>query len=128
MIKPEWQNRLYHYIGGILHANKSILLCAGGMPDHVHLLIGQHPTKAMSDLIREVKAHSSRWVHDVLREQEFEWQRGYGAFSVSYSLLEPVKHYISHQEEHHNKMSFRDEYVQLIVKNGLEYDDRYVWD
>ena len=102
LIDPEIQERLYEYIGGILRAEKSVLLAAGGMPDHVHLLVSLSRELSIADTLRLVKANSSKWVHETFpHRQNFGWQAGYGAFSVSFSNLPEVKKYIAGQAEHH---------------------------
>jgi putative transposase len=128
LIRPEWQDRLYGYIGGILRENKCMLLCAGGMPDHVHLLSMQHQTVTLADMLREIKAHSSRWVHEEIGDKGFRWQRGYGAFAVSFSAMDAVKQYIRTQEEHHRSMTYKEELVKLLIKHNIDHDDRYMWD
>src|SRR6266566_9394201 len=128
-ITPDLQPRLYEYIGGILRGANSVLLAAGGMPDHVHLLVGLNKELAIAETLRTVKAGSSRWVHDTFAEQRsFAWQTGYGAFSVSYSHLGRVKAYIAGQAEHHRKQTFQEEFVLFLRRHGVEYDERYLWD
>ena len=128
-ITPDLQPRLFEYIGGILRGANSVLLAAGGMPDHVHLLIGLNKELAIAETLRTIKAGSSRWVHDTFAEQRsFAWQTGYGAFSVSYSHLGRVKAYIAGQAEHHRKRTFQEEFVLFLRRHGVEYDERYLWD
>ena len=128
-ITPDLQPRLYEYIGGILRGANSVLLAAGGMPDHVHLLVGVNKELAIAETLRTVKAGSSRWVHDTFAEQRsFAWQAGYGAFSVSYSHLGRVKAYVARQAEHHRKRTFQEEFVLFLRRHGVEYDERYLWD
>jgi putative transposase len=126
-IKPEWQERLYAYIGGIVRVKKCRLIAAGGMEDHVHLLVGMHQSVAPADLVRDVKASSSGWVHDELKEP-FEWQTKYGAFAVSKSGLDAVVQYINTQAEHHKRMTFQEEYLEFLKRHGIEYDPRYVFE
>jgi REP element-mobilizing transposase RayT len=120
---------LYAYVGGILRENKGVLVAAGGMPDHVHLLVSMSRESAVSDLVRAIKANSSRWIHEGYPNlASFAWQVGYGAFSVSVSQLDVVKKYLAEQKTHHAKQSFQDEFRALLEKHGLSYDERYVWD
>jgi putative transposase len=92
------QNRLYEYIGGIIRAQNGHLIEIGGVEDHVHLLANLAPTKAVSDSIREIKANASKWSNELFDQRSrFEWQKGYGAFSVSYSQIESIRHYIQNQ-------------------------------
>lgn len=100
---------------------------AGWVADHVHLLIGLRATARLADVVRDLKAVSSRWVHDEIRERAFAWQEGYGAFTVSASQREAVREYIARQEEHHRKRTFQEEYVELLQRSGVEYDERYLW-
>lgn len=97
------------------------------MPDHVHLLVSLNPTIALADLVRDVKSNSSsRLKENHASFADFGWQNGYGAFGVSQSNIEVVKEYIGRQAEHHRKLSFREEYIRLLEKHGVEYDPRYV--
>jgi REP element-mobilizing transposase RayT len=98
------------------------------MPDHLHLLIGLRPDASLSDLVRDVKANSSKFInekHWVMGR--FSWQEGFGAFSHSRSQLGTVIRYIENQQAHHAKQSFRDEYVELLEKFGVDYDQRYIF-
>ena len=127
-IQPEWEGRLYEYIGGILREEKCVLLAAGGMPDHVHFLISWSKERSVADVLRVIKTNSSRWIHDTIADQaDFAWQSGYGAFAVSQSNIDPVKGYIAKQKEHHHKMSFKEEFINLLNKHAIPYDERYVW-
>jgi REP element-mobilizing transposase RayT len=127
-IQLEWEARLYEYIGGILREEKCALLAAGGMPDHVHLLVSWSKERSIADVLRVVKTNSSRWIHEAIPGQtDFSWQSGYGAFAVSQSNIDTVLRYIANQKEHHRKMSFQEEFVALLKKHGIDYDERYVW-
>jgi len=129
MINKEWAPRLNEYLVGILRQRKCELLIAGGIEDHVHLLISMSREIAISDLVRDVKSISSHWVHTTIPgSREFAWQQGYSVFSVSQSGLEDVKRYIATQEEHHQKRTFREELLMFLEKHGVEYDERYMWD
>jgi putative transposase len=98
-----------------------------GTEDHLHVLAKLRPDKALSDVLRELKANASGWMHDVFPEvRDFSWQRGYGAFTVSQSNVEEVRRYIAGQREHHAKISFRDEFIQFLKANRIEYDERYL--
>jgi REP element-mobilizing transposase RayT len=121
--------RLFPYVGGIVRELDGHALAIGGMPDHIHLLVSLPQTRAVADVLRVVKANSSRWVHETWAERrDFAWQTGYGAFSVSQSNRETVQRYIEHQAEHHRKLSFQEEFRALLRKHGLEYDEHYAWD
>ena len=127
MITTEYEIRLYDYIGGTLRQAGGICLELNGTEDHLHLLAKLRPTRAVSDVLRELKANASGWMHDVFPSlEDFSWQRGYGAFTVSQSSVEEVRRYIARQKEHHRKVSFREEFVHFLKANGIEYDERYV--
>jgi REP element-mobilizing transposase RayT len=128
-ITPDLQPRLYAYVGGILRQNQSVLLAAGGMPDHVHLLVGLSKELTVSEALRLIKANSSKWVHETFPEQRsFAWQAGYRTFTVSCSNLESVKAYLANQAEHHRVRTFQEEFVAFLKRHGLAYDERYLWD
>ena len=99
----------------------------GGVADHVHVLIGLRATARLSDVVRDLKAVSSRWVHEEVGDRGFSWQEGYGAFTVSASQLEAVRKYIVGQEAHHTRRSFQDEYLEFLKKSGVNYDERFIW-
>ena len=104
-----------------------ISLALNGTEDHIHLLAKLRPDKALSDVLRDLKANASGWMHDVFPElKDFSWQRGYGAFTVSESNIEIVERYIAKQKEHHQQETPRDEFVELLKVNGIEYDERYL--
>jgi REP element-mobilizing transposase RayT len=130
LISAEVQPRLFDYIGGILRAERSVLVAAGGMPDHVHLLVSLDKQLSISEALRIIKASSSRWVHDTLPDalSGFAWQAGYGAFAVSYSHLARVKAYLSRQAEHHRTVTFQEEFIAFLQRHGIGYDERYLWD
>ena len=127
LITSEYEPLLYDYIGGIVRGVGGISLELNGTEDHVHLLAKLRPDRALSDVLRDLKANATGWMHDVFPAlQDFSWQRGYGAFTVSQSNVEEVRHYIARQKEHHVKFSFRDEFIQFLKANDIEYDERYV--
>ena len=127
LINPEWRERLHAYLGGITRDLGGVPECVGGVADHVHLLIGLKATHRLCDVIRDIKVSSSKWIHETQALREFGWQDGYGAFTVSDSRREAVKHYIRNQEAHHQAQAFKDEYVTFLQKAGVEFDERYLW-
>ena len=128
LITPEKEARLYEYIGGIIRGLGGICLCINGISDHVHVLAKLRPDRSLSDVLRDLKANSSGWMHDVFPDAaEFSWQNGYGAFTVSESQIESVTKYIAGQKIHHRKGSFEDEFKVLLNKNGIEFDPRFLW-
>lgn len=127
VIAPHWCERLHAYIGGVVRNVAGVPEAIGGVADHVHLLVGLRATACLADVVRDVKAVSSRWVHEEIGERGFAWQEGYGAFTVSSSQRGPVRDYIARQDEHHEKRTFQEEYVDLLRRSGVEYDERYLW-
>jgi len=128
LIKPDWKEQLFKYIGGIFREKKQKLLAIGGVEDHIHLLFGLKPNIAISDLIRDVKASSSGFVNDErFTRGRFSWQEGFGAFSYSRSQLDSVVKYVLNQEKHHARRSFRDEYIGLLDRFEVDYEDRYLF-
>ena len=129
LILPENREELHKYISGIVEKRGQKLIAIFCMPDHIHLLIGISPTISISDLVRDIKAGSSnfvngkRWVRG-----HFNWQNGFGAFSYSRSQIPAVSRYIAEQESRHRDRTFRKEYVTLLQKFGVAYDDRYLFD
>ncbi|MFA4943324.1 MAG: IS200/IS605 family transposase [Lentisphaeria bacterium] len=128
VIAPEFRPELFAYIGGIIRAENGILLAAGGMFDHVHLLAKLPPAMAVAEMVRHIKGGSSTWINEEKRViGHFAWQAGYGAFSVSESATANVKTYIENQQEHHKVCSFQEEFVAFLKKHGISYDERYIW-
>lgn len=129
MITPELQERLFPYMGGIARENKMKLLSAGGIEDHVHLLISLPKTLDISKAMQLIKGGSSKWVHDTFPEQRlFEWQEGYGAFSISVGEKKRTVAYIENQAEHHEKRDFKKEFLLFLDRHEIEYDPKYVFD
>ena len=128
LIDPQHNDELQKYITGIVSAQKHKLIAINNMPDHLHLLVGLRPDAALSDLVRDVKAGSSKFINEQRWVKgRFSWQEGFGAFSYSRSQLGAVIRYIENQQKHHAKKTFRDEYVELLEKFGVEYDGRYIF-
>jgi putative transposase len=124
LIPPEFEKRLYPFIAAVAREHDIALLAVGGMPDHAHLLFLLPATISLASAINTFKANSSRFMHE--QGLAFQWQNGYGAFSVSASLLEKVTAYIRGQREHHKKMTFEQEFVALLKKSGVSYDPKFV--
>jgi len=128
-IRLEWQDDLYGYLGGILRDQKGTLLKIGGVEDHVHLLAKLGPTIAISDVLRKLKANSSKWINERADvTQKFEWQSGYAAFSVSESQMPAVANYIANQAEHHRKKTFEEEFLVILKKHNIDFDIQYVFE
>jgi REP element-mobilizing transposase RayT len=129
LLDPDLRLRTHAYLVGACRNLESPSIQIGGIEDHIHILCRMAKTLSVSDLIRELKRESSKW----LKEQspglaDFHWQSGYGAFSISPVHVEPLTAYIANQVEHHKSESFQDEFRRLLVKYGIQYDERYVWD
>jgi len=128
LITPERRPRLYAYLGGAVRSEGGISLAIGGIEDHLHLLAKLRPDKALSALLRTLKANSSGWMHDVFPDaRDFYWQNGYGAFTVSTSQVPAISSYIANQEKHHKRLTFRDEFILMLRKNQVEFDEKYLW-
>lgn len=128
-IDESWAPQLYEYFSGILRGQGNHLLLAGGVEDHVHLLISMSRQITFADLVRDLKANSSKWIRETKPDcTDFGWQAGYSAFSVSQSGLNDVRRYIDHQKQHHQKQSFQEELIAFLKKHHIEYDERYLFD
>ncbi|WBA42514.1 IS200/IS605 family transposase [Hymenobacter canadensis] len=129
LIPADRAETLYRYITGIVTNQGQKLLAINGMPDHLHLLIGLRPEKALSDLVRDTKANSAKFINEQRwLKARFAWQEGFGAFSYSASQLPDVIRYIQHQQEHHAKRTFAEEYRLLLERFGVEYNAKYVFE
>ena len=126
-IAPAWRGDLHAYMGGIVRTLGGVPEAVGGVADHVHLLVGLRATHCLADVMRELKAVSSRWVHETIGLRAFAWQEGYGAFTVSAGRRDDVRVYIENQDEHHRTRTFREEYLDLLKRSGMEFDPRYVF-
>lgn len=126
LIRDEIRESLYEYMGGIIRGEGGVLLEIGGMPDHVHLLVKLKTDVTVALMVQKIKGKSSKWHNERLVRERFAWQSGYGIFSVSASLMERVRRYIRSQEEHHRRVSFKDELITLLKRNGIPYDERYL--
>jgi REP element-mobilizing transposase RayT len=127
-ITNELQERLWPYIGGIARDNRMKALEIGGVEDHVHLLLSIPSTLTIANAMQLIKGGSSKWVHDTFPEyKNFEWQAGYGAFSIGISQVPDTKRYIANQREHHRSKTFQQEFIAILEKHGIEYDPRFIW-
>ena len=129
LITPDFKEDLYKYMTGIVKNQGQKLIAINGMPDHVHILIGLKPAMALADLVREIKADSTNFINDQkFVRGHFNWQEGYGAFSYGHSQLDTIIRYIQKQETHHHKRSFKSEYLSLLRKFDIAFDDKYVFE
>jgi len=128
LIKKEHREEIHKYMAGIIQSRNQKLIAINSMPDHVHILIGMKPDMALSELVRDIKAVSSKFINEKnWMRGKFSWQEGFGAFSYSQSQLDTVIRYIQNQEEHHSKKSFKEEYVEMLEKFKVEYDPKYIF-
>ena len=129
LITGALSNDLYPYMAGITRQKGGTLLALGGMPDHVHILLRLKADLKLSDLVRAVKAISSKWIHEKPEPiPEFGWQTGYAAFSVSQSREAAVRSYILNQAAHHHRVSFEEELVELLKKHQIEFNPAHLFD
>jgi putative transposase len=129
LIAKENREELHKFITGIVTNRGQKLFAVFAMPDHVHILVSIGPTILISDLVRDIKAGSSKFINDKRwMSGKFNWQEGYGAFSYSKSSVDSVVKYILNQEEHHKKKTFRGEYLELLEKSEIEYDSKYLFE
>ena len=128
LIHEQDKNELYAYMGSIIKDNSSIPILINGTSNHVHILCVMSKNIALAKLIEEIKRHSSRWIKTKGKHyQKFAWQAGYAGFSVSQSIQDRTKRYIENQEEHHKKMSFREELIAFLKEYEVDYDEQYLW-
>ena len=128
LIGKQWKADLEKYIAGIISNNNHKLLAIGSMPDHIHIFIGYNVTQLIPKLIEEIKTSSNSWINkNKLTSQKFEWQKGYGAFSNSRSQIDNVIKYVLSQEEHHKRRNFREEYMEILNKNGVDFDEQFIF-
>ncbi len=123
------KDELYKYITGIIQNKGQKLICINGMPDHIHLFFGMKPDIALSDLIRDIKHFSTKFINErQWFKGKFYWQEGFGAFSYSHSHIDTVVKYIQCHEQHHRKTSFRDEYILMLKKFNIDYNEKYLFE
>jgi len=129
LIKKQNRSELHKYISGIVTNRNQKLVSIFAMPDHIHLLVGIKPNISISDVVRDIKSGSSKFISDNnWVKGKFAWQEGYGAFSYSKNQIDRVVNYILNQEEHHKKRTFKEEYLELLKKNEIEYSDEYLFE
>ncbi|WP_433836460.1 IS200/IS605 family transposase [Flavobacterium anhuiense] len=128
IIHKNWKDELYKYISGIIRNNNHKLLAINGVSDHIHILVGFRPVQSISELMKNVKQNSSKWINENrFINTHFEWQEGYGAFSYSKSQLHAVINYIENQEQHHKQKTFREEYINFLEKFEVDYDEKFIF-
>lgn len=129
LINVKIKDEIYKYITGIIQNKNHKLITINGMSDHIHIFTGLKPKESISDLVRDIKKDSSKFINSKnwIRDQ-FNWQKGFGAFSYGHSQIDDVYQYIQNQEEHHKTQTFKDEYLYFLQKFKIEYDEQYVFD
>ena len=128
LIKDSWREELHKYITGIIQNKKHKLIAINSISNHIHIFIGMKPAQSLSSLLQDIKDNSSKWINQkrfVLGK--FNWQSGYGAFSYSHSQINTVVKYIQNQKLHHQKKTFRQEYIEFLKKFDVPYDERYLF-
>ena len=128
VIDKEWKSKLFGVIGNLINETNCKTIIVNGVEDHVHCFIGLKPVVSVSELMKTVKAKSSKYINDhSLAPERFEWQEGYGVFSYSQSHIDKVYKYIQNQEAHHKRQTFRDEYLDFVKKFKVEYNEQYIF-
>jgi REP element-mobilizing transposase RayT len=128
MIRKEHKEELNKFITGIIRNKKQKLIAINNMPDHAHIFIGMKPSIALSDLVRDIKNNSSTFINEKKWvRRKFNWQEGFGAFSYGHSQMDAVVKYIQNQEEHHARKTFKEEYLELLKRFHVEYDEKYLF-
>jgi len=128
IINEKWEEELYKYITGIVQNQGHKLLAINGMPNHVHVFFGMRPSQSLSDLMQDIKGDSSKWINQKrLTREKFSWQEGYGAFSYSKTHVERVIRYIKNQKQRHEKISFTEEYLDMLRKFGVDFNEAYIF-
>jgi len=129
LITPSLQERIWPFLGGIARQNDMKAIIIGGTDDHIHMLLSLPSTMPVAKAMQLIKGGSSKWIHETFPEQRlFAWQEEYGAFSVSVSQLDTITDYIRNQPEHHRARSFQEEFLALLKKHHIKYDNRYLWE
>ncbi len=129
LLDKKWRSEVFQYISGIITAKGQKSIIVNGVANHVHCFIGLKPSMAISDLVRDIKNNSSNFINDrKLVRGKFQWQEGFGVFSYAHSQVEQVFNYILHQEEHHKKKTFKQEYLEFLEKFNIEYKPEYLFE
>ena len=128
LLQKPWRDEVFKYMSGIIEGKGQKSIIVNGVADHVHAFVGLKPSMSISDLIRDVKNNSTNFINDnKFLKHKFAWQDGYGAFSYAHSQIKNVYQYILNQEEHHKKVTFREEYLDFLEKFNVEYDEKFLF-
>lgn len=129
LLHKTWRDEVFKYISGVITAKGQKSIIVNGVEDHVHVFVGLKPSMSISDLVRDIKNNSSKFINEQgWLKEKFSWQEGYGAFSYSHSHIENVYNYVLNQEEHHRKQTFKEEYLDFLKKFEVEYNQKYLFD
>ncbi len=126
LMTKDVRKQLFPYLGGIVRGLGGTVIAIGGMPDHAHLIARLQTSMCVADFVRKVKANSSKWMNERAADAKFEWERGYGAFSISQSVVSSVAQYVRNQERHHRLRSFEDELKMLLARHGIVFDEHHL--
>ena len=128
MIQPDWEGKLHSVIGNLINESGGKSILVNGIEDHVHCFFQGKPSVSISDMMKNTKAKSSKWINEQgLLRSRFEWQKGFGCFSYGHSQRNDVYQYILNQKEHHKKMSFREEYIRLLKAFDIDFEEAYIF-
>ncbi|MFN3916988.1 MAG: IS200/IS605 family transposase [Flavobacteriales bacterium] len=129
LIKSHWEERLYQYITGIVQSKGQKMLAINGVSNHIHIFINIKPSCCIADLVREIKKSSNMFINDnAFTQHKFQWQEGYGVFSYSHSQIDNVAKYVMNQKEHHRKRTFKEEYLELLKKMEVDFEEKYLFE
>ena len=129
LLQKPWREEVFKYISGIITGKNQKPIIVNGVSDHVHVFVGLKPAMPIPDLIRDIKNNSSNFINEnKWVKGKFSWQEGYGIFSYSHSQIDKIYRYIANQEAHHEKKNFKDEYIDFLVKSGIDYDEKYLFE
>jgi len=129
LLHKEWRDEVFKYMAGIIKGKNQKPIIVNGVADHVHVFVGLKPSMNISDLVRDIKNNSTNFINEQkFTKGKFSWQEGYGVFSYSHSHMDKVYRYIGKQEEHHRRISFKEEYLDLLKKFEIEFKDEYLFE
>ena len=129
LLQKPWREEVFKYISGIITGKNQKPIIVNGVSDHVHVFVGLKPAMPIPDLIRDIKNNSSNFINEnKWVKGKFSWQEGYGVFSYSHSQIDKIYRYIANQEAHHEKKNFKDEYIDFLVKSGIDYNEKYLFE
>ncbi|PSR11090.1 MAG: IS200/IS605 family transposase [Bacteroidetes bacterium] len=129
LLQKPWRGEVFKYMSGIIKGKNQKPIIVNGVADHVHVFVGLKPSMSIADLVRDIKNNSSKFINEQnFLKEKFAWQEGYGAFSYAHSQIDQVYQYIANQEAHHEKKTFREEYIDFLQKYEIEYNEKYLFE